>query len=257
MDLLACLRTESETFLRAARAMDLDAAVATCPGWTGADLVWHLTEVQHFWASIVERRLSDPELVDDPVRPDPAQLAVAFERESARLVAALGDTDPDEPMWSWSGLGGTAAWVLRRQAHEALIHRVDAESVVGSISPIDPDLAVDGIDEVLTVMLDASDIPDWGVFERIGRKGEIRSGRRAWAFEMGRLLGTSPDSGITYDSAVIRLGVDVSEPEISIEGPPDAMDLWLWGRGSMGRLIIRGDRSLADFVRDAAREGTQ
>ena len=34
---------------------NLAAAVEHCPGWTVADLVNHVTEVQWFWATIVER----------------------------------------------------------------------------------------------------------------------------------------------------------------------------------------------------------
>ena len=33
----------------------------TCPDWTAADLLWHLGEVQSFWATIVRERLTDPD----------------------------------------------------------------------------------------------------------------------------------------------------------------------------------------------------
>src|SRR6185312_10928831 len=39
---------------------DPAAPVPSCPGWTAADLAWHLLEVQFFWATVVERRLQDP-----------------------------------------------------------------------------------------------------------------------------------------------------------------------------------------------------
>ncbi len=258
MDLLDALARESESFSRAAWAMDLDAAVPTCPGWTGADLVWHLTEAQHFWASIVDGRLADPEGVVERPRPDPAELVAAFDRDSARLVSALGNVDFQEPLWSWSSLGGTAAWVLRRQTHEALIHRIDAESVVGSIGPVDAELAIDGVDEVLRVMLDANDLPDWAGFEPIDRFANVRAAAGSWGLELGLLVGTSPDSGKTYQSPAIRLldGV-VGDPDVSIEGPPDALDLWLWGRGAIDRIALNGDPALAHFVREAARDGTQ
>ncbi len=38
----------------------LDARVEHCPGWSVADLVWHLTEVHWFWGTIVEERLDAP-----------------------------------------------------------------------------------------------------------------------------------------------------------------------------------------------------
>jgi hypothetical protein len=41
------------------------------------------------------------------------------------------------------------AFWARRQAHETTIHRVDAESVGGKLTPVDKRLAADGIDELL------------------------------------------------------------------------------------------------------------
>ena len=45
------------------------------------------------------------------------------------------------------------AWVLRRQAQEAAVHTADAEQVLGEVRPIPPDLALDGLDEWLEVMV--------------------------------------------------------------------------------------------------------
>ena len=41
------------------------------------------------------------------------------------------------------------ARAVRRMAHETAIHRADAESTAGPITPLDPGLAADGVDEVL------------------------------------------------------------------------------------------------------------
>jgi hypothetical protein len=38
---------------------------------------------------------------------------------------------------------------LRRQAHEALIHRLDAELTMGERTPMDADINADGVDEAL------------------------------------------------------------------------------------------------------------
>ncbi len=43
----------------------------------------------------------------------------------------------------------TAGYIARRQAHEALVHRLDAELTVGDRTPLDPRLAADGVDEAL------------------------------------------------------------------------------------------------------------
>ena len=56
------------------------------------------------------------------------------------------------------GEGTTGAWA-RRMAHEALVHRVDAESVLGRpLAPAADGLAVDGINEILTWMAGDPDV---------------------------------------------------------------------------------------------------
>ena len=49
--------------------------------------------------------------------------------------------------------------MLRRQAQEATVHRVDAEQVLGEVSPISTDVGLDGLDEWLTVMVPGA-LPD-------------------------------------------------------------------------------------------------
>ena len=58
-DPLAEIAEHSAGLARAAEH-NLDAPVEHCPGWTVADLVWHLTEVHWFWAKIVAELPSEP-----------------------------------------------------------------------------------------------------------------------------------------------------------------------------------------------------
>ena len=154
VDFLSAVRSESDLFAAAIRRGDLGSQVPTCPDWRLTDLIWHLAEVQSFWASIVDGLLDSPESVQQPDRPGNQELSAFFENQSARLSGALAAGDPDSACWSWYEHGGNVGWVRRRQAHEALIHRIDAELTAGPVSPVDPDLAADGIDEILTTMLD-------------------------------------------------------------------------------------------------------
>ncbi len=65
------------------------------------------------------------------------------------LIVALADQG--HPCWTLAGLA-TAGWWGRRQALETVVHRVDAERVLGPASPVDPALAADGVAEVLVVL---------------------------------------------------------------------------------------------------------
>src|SRR5205823_7007051 len=82
---------------------------------------------------------------------DRAGLAAFFDRASRELADVLAATPPDTRAWTWSE-DQTVGFIRRRQAHEALIHRVDAELTAGRRTPMDPGLSADGVDEALRVM---------------------------------------------------------------------------------------------------------
>jgi hypothetical protein len=54
----AAIAEHSSGFADAA-AGNLDAQVEFCPGWTVRDVVHHLTTVQWFWATLVEKGLTE------------------------------------------------------------------------------------------------------------------------------------------------------------------------------------------------------
>ena len=62
------------------------AHVPGCPGWRLADLVWHLSEVQHFWAWIVRTRATTRRPTS--IRPPPRRRAARLAR---RAVRGAGD----------------------------------------------------------------------------------------------------------------------------------------------------------------------
>jgi uncharacterized protein (TIGR03083 family) len=131
----------------AAERAGLDAPVPCCPGWTVADLVWHTGEVHVFWRTVVAERWEDPSAYDEPDRPLDDALVGWFRDGVQRTLEVLSTTDADEPVWTWTPQGRTAAWVVRRMAQETAVHRWDAEAAAGDPSPIDAELAVDGVDE--------------------------------------------------------------------------------------------------------------
>jgi uncharacterized protein (TIGR03083 family) len=133
----------------AAEAAGLDRPVPSCPGWTVADLVWHTGEVVWFWADDVEHRRRDPTDYLEPERPADADLLAWYRAAVDRAVQVLGAADPAEEVWSWAPGGGSVGWVQRRMAHEAAVHRWDAEHAAGTGWSPDAELAADGVDEFL------------------------------------------------------------------------------------------------------------
>ncbi|MGY1633277.1 maleylpyruvate isomerase family mycothiol-dependent enzyme [Geodermatophilus sp. SYSU D01186] len=130
------------------------APVPGCPGWTLADAVWHLAEVQHFWAWVVRTRAVDPGTYVEPVRhPDDELLGYGL-AQSAELETVLAGADPAERVWTWAPRQDVG-FVLRRQTMEAVVHTVDVEQVLGDVRPVPTDVGLDGLDEWLEVMVPA------------------------------------------------------------------------------------------------------
>ncbi len=257
LDYITAIRSESARFSELLRSTNPAIPVPSCPGWSAADLFWHLTEVQYFWASIVEGLLLDPTSVSDLTRPDDRSLADLFTTESARLVEALESRNPKDQCWSWHAAGDNVGWVQRRQAHEALIHRVDAELAAGNDPAIDESLAADGVDEILATFLDAGDLPEWAQFVPNRSSARVAvDGGESWSFVLGRFRGTSPNTGTNYDEPALRLE-DVTEPATLISGQASDLDRWLWGRGPLDPITVTGDPEIPSFVRGAAAAGTQ
>ena len=246
----AVIREHALGLAEIAGHVPLDTPVPTCPGWSMADLVWHLTEVEVFWAHVITDRPEGPDSFEEPTRPPEAELVDGLRRAATSLVDALAGVDPNEPAWSWSD-DHTVGFTLRRQSHEAVVHHVDGRLAAGVELPvIAPRLAADGVDEMIGVML--TGVPDWASFER--RPGVIglrtRDTDDAWTLAFGRMIGTSPESGTDYDLDALD-PVD-EPPDAVVEGDAADLHLWLCGRGDLARLDVRGDDRLALELRTIA-----
>jgi uncharacterized protein (TIGR03083 family) len=128
------------------------APVPGCPGWSLADLVWHLAEVQHFWAWVVRTRAPDPSAYVEPRRHPDEELLGFLAAQNAELETVLAGADTSTRVWTWAPQQDVA-FVLRRQTMEATVHTVDVEQVLGDVRPIPPAVGLDGLDEWLEVMV--------------------------------------------------------------------------------------------------------
>lgn len=252
---LDALQRESRRFRDCLADARAGARVPSCPDWGVEDLLWHLGgEVQAFWSRVVAHRPEAPEGWSEPVRPEGrSALLSAFDEFHEGLITAIRVADPAEPAWSWAEDPRlhTVAFTIRRQAHEALIHRVDAELTVGQRTPLDPVLATDGIVECLDWMY--GEHPAWGHFEDDGTRVVVEAtdtGRRV-LLGLGRLTGHDPEEGEDVDTDDVRV-LDPAlrgtgpEPDLTISGSAEDVDLWLWKRGAADVLDIAGDESVRD-----------
>jgi uncharacterized protein (TIGR03083 family) len=163
MDFVAEIRRESAVFYATADTADPTLAVPSCPGWTIADLVWHLGEVHWFWGTDIESRGTDPETIEaaKPPRPVGYEQLIAWGRSQAdRMTALIEESDDATPVWTWSPSHQTVGFIRRHQVQEAAVHRWDMQfAATDRADPVSSEAAADAIDEFLAVTL------PWGISE--------------------------------------------------------------------------------------------
>jgi len=106
---------------------------------------------------------------------------------TAKAVAAADHT----AVWTWSS-DPTVDFVRRRVAHECLIHRLDAQLTAQALTPIDADLATDGVDEVVTYFFSGTAQSRFRPTGPIGALCSLDTAT-AWVIELGQVTGPSRD----------------------------------------------------------------
>ena len=137
------IRSDSDAVLAAWRA-DPTAPVPCCPGWDRTALLAHLGRTQE-WVRLQAERGPDERVRFGETAKAPAGDAMAawFAEGATALVDALISMDLALTWPTWAG-PQPGTFYPRRMTQETAMHRRDADPV-----PFDPELAVDGVDELL------------------------------------------------------------------------------------------------------------
>jgi uncharacterized protein (TIGR03083 family) len=219
----------------------LSADVPSCPGWSVRDLVSHVAEVyEHKMACTLLGVAPDPWPPEWPSDRDPIDwLTDAHER----LLEMFARSEPATLSATWWPPDQTVGFWARRMAHETAVHRVDAELAAQAITPIEAELALDGVDEILRLMLagDWSEAPEEGA---TGQRVTVAAGSRAWTVTLGR-------------ESIEVVAVDPGTAEARLTGEPSDLDLWLWGRVPDDRLERSGDDAVIRSLRSRLALATQ
>jgi uncharacterized protein (TIGR03083 family) len=226
-ELVAAIRREGESILACGR-QDLDIAVPTCGDWRMGDLLGHMATVyRRATTAVADHATAEvawsppPDDLDDP--------AEYFAEALEDLVHALADNDAESPAWNWSGGDQTSRFWARRMAHESAVHRYDAQRAHGLAQPIDADLACDGMDELVDLLLprvivrDSPALPT-GTYQYVATDGS------EWVVKSG-------------DAGVERLPAP-RNVDVTITGPASAVLLAAYGRVKWASLETSGNESL-------------
>jgi uncharacterized protein (TIGR03083 family) len=242
VDFLAHLRADSERFAEVLAGCDPGLPVPSCGEWTAADLLWHLGEVQCSWGTIVQDRLTEWEQYTEPTRPETyPELLAFFAESSTRLIDALATSPDDAHCWTWYAPNQTVGFVRRRQAHEAAIHRLDAELACGAVTTIDADLASDGVAEAIECMFGGA--PEWASTQQDGPVGRLTCTDTGgtWLVQIGHWSGVGPKSGTAYVDELVLLPVDEGPVAFAVSGAARDLDAWIWNRPTWEPVAVSGD----------------
>ncbi|GGZ94138.1 hypothetical protein GCM10010371_62460 [Streptomyces subrutilus] len=148
------LEREGRLLADSAERAGTDAAVPGCPGWRIADLLRHTGSVHRWAAGVVREGLG--ERPPFPAAPEltGAELSGWFREGHEALVRTLAQAPVDGRCWTFlpTAPPSPLAFWARRQAHETAVHRMDAETALGTaFAEVAPEFAEDGVDELLTV----------------------------------------------------------------------------------------------------------
>ncbi|HLH29332.1 MAG TPA: hypothetical protein VKW77_10470, partial [Acidimicrobiales bacterium] len=139
-------------------------------------------------------------------------------------------------VWTWFEADRSARFVMRRAAHEIAVHRFDAQSAHGITMPISAELAADGVDEILDVLVTAR--PRTGTGD--GRTMALRS----------------TDLGLEWDVTIGRERIEVTRrtqdaapvdgAALVVSGSTSDLELTLYHRPTLGNLDVHGDYTVLD-----------
>lgn len=215
----------------------LDRPVPSCPGWTVADLITHLTSVHRWATTIIETHATERLRRDQADFPQGDELLAAFATGAARLQASLRAADLDEVLYTWTG-PAPARWWLRRQVHETAVHAWDARSALGTAHPVDAPVAVDGLDELFGVFIPRFFDP--AVF---GGSGETMH-LHATDCDGEWLLRFEPDQ--------VVVSAEHGKGDVALRGSASDLLLVMWNRSGYDSLETFGDLGVADRFRALA-----
>jgi uncharacterized protein (TIGR03083 family) len=240
---LAALRGDSPALQDAAAQAGPGAPVPSCPEWTVADLVAHVTGVLHFVRESAPRGVTTPPSPDAPGTPSLTwdDALDGLRRELTGTIETLDSLEADFPAWNWAPQAKTANFWQRRMAHEVSVHRWDAEAAAGRATPIETKLAADGVSEVLDTWLPAGK-----------RKGptDLHGVVHLIASDAGyewfiRLRG----AGVALLDTGTILDTDDHHPRAEVTGTASDLLLTLMGRQRTDRLVVNGDPRLISALR--------
>jgi uncharacterized protein (TIGR03083 family) len=237
---LAQVRAESARLGEVGR-MGLDAAVPSCPGWTVESVVRHVATVYLHKVEVLRLGALPKPWPPDFGGRDALEL---YDEARDAIVNALEQAGTERHTWTFNPADKTSGFWYRRMALESVVHRIDVEQAHQVVTPIDPELALDGIDELLFPNLAGPWWEEGDTEHPIDAAVRITADGRSWT--------------VRSDATSVEVSQG-PEGDVAAEifGPAEAVFLWLWGRTADSSIQTAGDDSVVREFRARVAEATQ
>lgn len=221
----------------------LDEPVPACPDWTVADVVKHLGGIYSWVWLIIEAGGERPTQEREPPPSDPAYLIPWYREKRDAVIATLSSHEPSDPAWFFipevpQNIG---TW-RRRQALETAIHLYDVEAAAGRPGPVGPDLAADGVDEMLVTFVPM--LLGWNPVA--GLEGTVHVHCTDDDLQVGG------EWILDFTGPEVEVRRDHVKADVAVRGPASDLFLWTWNRLPLDSptLEIFGRRELAERLSD-------
>ena len=214
--LLDEITAHTKAFTEAARAVDHDTLVPSCPEWSVHDLAAHLGGV-HRWCTVTVgnpgTKLRRRGATTPPMPDDEGEVSLWLIEGAAGLTQAIRDAGEDTEVGGFGTMVPVSFWA-RRQCHETLVHRADAEVAARRpvLADVDPMIAADAVDEHLAMVV----------------------------------MGAARRPGLRADGATLHL-------HATDEGLPEGAGEWVVTLGAEGPVVEHAHRKSDAAVRGPAR----
>ena len=194
-------------------------------------------EVQWFWAEVHRRPPgAGPRTIEDARAPETYDELLARFDECVRRAGRPRWRRPTRPSeaWTWSD-DQTRRLHPRRQAHEALIHRLDAEQTAGLASPSTPARRRRRRRGARRDVRRLPAVGDLGAAASRSCGSTSPTPASEFWVQLGRFSGTDPDERRRptdeEDIHVVDAPADDVEPDVVDQRSGRRARLWLWRRG--------------------------
>lgn len=226
---------------------DVSADVPTMPDWTVEKLIRHVTFVHRMARSALDAPADGgmANVLAAVEKPERGPRVVDEYRESASLALdAFRDAPLDRAVPTWAG-PGTADYWIRRQLHEIVVHRFDAQNGIhirggAEPDPLDPESAADGVIEW------AEDFLTRVPLEQLPQL----AGRTVHLHTVGD---TAMELFLDFGGDRVTVTHEHRKGDVALRGSAENLMLAVWRRRPLNVLDVVGDRSVAEALYDGVR----